>query len=82
MPKVLQVLIGAACLVIIAGGGWIALTRYSAHLEAEEFATFQREMNIKRTVSQCNEMQRSPAQISVFLRDSCNLARRELRELD
>ena len=76
MPRTLQVLIGAACLVVIVGGGWIGFSQYAARAEAKRIEEFRSEMNRKQLVSQCDELSRKPVELGVFLRDACAYARR------
>lgn len=82
MGKTLQALIGIACLVVIVGGGWVAYSQYSAHVEAERFEAFRSEMNLKRQAIACNELLRRPNDLSDFEWDMCNSIKQQVRKMD
>lgn len=82
MSKMLQALIGIACLVVILGGGWVAYGQYSAHAEAERFKAFSSEMELKREAAACNELLRRPNDLSNFEWDMCNMIKQQVRDLD
>lgn len=80
MSKALQVLVGAACLVIIVAGCWIGLGRYSAYAEAKRFEAFSSEMKLKRQAAECDQLLRRPDLLDDFAKDMCTYIKKQARE--
>lgn len=82
MSKTLQILIGAACLVVIFGGAWIGYSQYAAHAEAKRLEASISQMNYKRMVRECDELLRKPIELDLYTRDSCKWAKRMIAEAE
>lgn len=80
MPRTLQVLIGAACLVIIVAGGWIGFRQYAARAEAKRLEAYSSQMDDRRQASQCNELMKRPNEMSDLLWDMCVMIKQRVRE--